>query len=79
MKNDLLLSDKDRLIEWLKKRRYVRTSEILKWGCENFSNRSGRNKQELCQEGFLRRLSEEEKYRLFGRSKESVYEVMDHA
>ena len=78
MIQDLLFNDKDRLKNWLSQRQYVRTSEIIRWGCENYSNRANRNKQEFVQMGLLKRLSHEEKDRLFGLLKEDVYEVMDY-
>ena len=79
MSVDLFLTDKDRMKEWLMKQRFVKTSDVIRWGCENHSNRANRNKQEFAHEGFLRRLSEEEKYRLFGIVKEDYYEVMKPA
>jgi len=76
--NDLFLTNKDRLKEFLKKFRYVKTSDVIRFGVQNHSNRANRDKQDLVQEGFLRRLGLEEKNRLFGLIREDVYEVMEY-
>lgn len=73
--NDLLLDDKERLWHFLKQRKFVRTSEILKWGAENYSNRADRNARIFARELRLRRLTKDEVSRLFGRIGEGVYEV----
>lgn len=72
---DLLLSDKDALWEFLKTRKYVKTSEIIRWGVNNYSNRSDRNARIFARELRLRRLTKDEVSRLFGRIGEGVYEV----
>lgn len=73
-----LFTAKSRLKDFLKKRRYWKTSDIIRWGSENFSNRANRDKQQLVEEGFLRRLSDEEIHRGFGVVKESVYECLKY-
>jgi hypothetical protein len=71
------LTAKQRLIEWLSTKQYVRTSEIMRWGSNGgYSNRADRNCRELRQEGFLRRLDHEETKRIFGETKEQAYEVV---
>lgn len=69
------LTDKDRLWNWLKTKGYVRTSEIIKWGTENFSNRADRNARVLAEEGKLVRMDKQKKLRYFGNIREEVYEV----
>ena len=69
-------SDKQRLMEWLSKKRYVKSSEIIKWGAENYSNRAMRNAQNLRETGQLRRLSKRETERIFGKTRELGYEVI---
>lgn len=76
--HDLFLNDKDRLKEWARRRRYHRTSDILRWGVDNHSNRANRNKQLLVQEGFFRHIVGEEKERLFGLINEDAYECMEY-
>lgn len=75
---DLFFTNKDRLKLFLKSKRYWKTHEIIRWGVDNYSNRANRYKQELVQEGFLRHLPQEEKYRLFGMIKEDVYESLEY-
>lgn len=76
--NDLFRSDMDRLKEHLKTKRFWKTSEIIKWGAMNYSNRANRNKQFLAQRGFLRHMTDEETVRIFGNVKEDGYEVMKY-
>ena len=78
MVKDLLLSDKDRLKEWLRGRPYVKTSDVIRFGSENFSNRANRNKQELVQDGVLRRLPDDECILKFGVLTEDVYQCMEY-
>lgn len=77
MTNDLFLSDKDKLKQYLLRSRYHSTSDIIHFGSTNFSNRANRNKQVLVQEGFLRRLSDDEALRLFGNCNQGYYETVD--
>uniref|UniRef100_A0A6M3L9L4 Uncharacterized protein n=1 Tax=viral metagenome TaxID=1070528 RepID=A0A6M3L9L4_9ZZZZ len=70
------LTDKERLWEWLKTKEFVKTSEILFWGCNNYSNRADRNARLLAQEGKLERLSKDEKILRFGNIGEEVYKVI---
>lgn len=75
-------TDKDRLKSWLlvqkmSQGKYVRTSEIIRWGViGGYSNRADRNARELREEGFLRRLSSEETKRIWGKTEELGYEVV---
>lgn len=73
--NDLLLDDKERLWHFLKQRKFVRTSEIIRWGSNNGSNRADRNARDFAERGLMRRLTEDEVERLYGRIGEGVYEV----
>ena len=75
MMHDLLdkRSAKDKLWDWMKERPYTKTSEVLKWGTKNFSNRAFRNAQTLATEGKIRRLTDDETHKLFGFIKESVW------
>jgi hypothetical protein len=52
---------------------YVRTSDVIRWGTKNFSNRADRDARLLAESGTIRRLTEEEKRRYFGLISEDVY------
>jgi hypothetical protein len=71
-------TDMERLTDWMRTKRYVRTSEVIKWGSENYSNRALRNAQAFAQKNpaRLRRLTDDEKHRHFGYIKEDVWEVL---
>ncbi len=64
---------KDKLFDWIKTRQWTKTSDVLKWGTDNYSNRALRNAQQLCEDGLIRRLSEEEKHRIVGVCKEDIW------
>ena len=64
--NDLLRTDKERLLDWMQQRPYFRTSDVALWGVKNYSNRALRNAQELCEAGHITRMTEEEKTAIYG-------------
>ena len=70
-------SAKERLWDWILEQKYIKTSMIIKWGTDNYSNRADRNARQLAIEhpGVFRRLTDEEKYRHFGLISEDVYIV----
>jgi len=71
------MNAKENLKTWLLTKKYVRTSEIIRWGCNGgFSNRADRNARQLREEGFLRRLSSDEIKALGIETNEGIYEVM---
>jgi len=71
------MTDKDKLKQRLKSQRYWRTSEIIALSSELFSNRCERNARILRGDGFLRRLSKDETFRVWGETRELGYEVME--
>ena len=66
-------TDKERLWDWLKNQPYAKTSDILRWGADNYSNRAERNARELFKEGKLKRMPAEQKILYFGKIKEEVW------
>lgn len=73
---ETLMNAKENLKSFLSSKKYWRTSEIIKFGADNFSNRADRNARVLRSEGFLKRLSLEETKKIFGNTKEQGYEVL---
>ena len=71
------LTAKDRLYEWMKsQKRYIKTSEIIRYGVENYSNRADRNARQLAQEGKIKRIDDQLKRMIFNKIKEDVWEVL---
>jgi hypothetical protein len=67
------LSKKEQLRLWIKSKEFARTSEVIRWGSDNFTNRADRYARDLAEEGFLRRLTlEEERFRGF-KTKEGIW------
>ena len=76
----LTLSKKDRLALYLKGKEFFRTSDVIRWGSDNYCNRSDRYKREYISSGLARELTDEEKvFRGFRNidgkpTRESVYQ-----
>ena len=73
------MTDKDRLKCFLRQHSsgFIKTSEIIKWGSNEYSNRADRNARELRSEGFLRRLSREEAILNGFNTSEGIYKITD--
>lgn len=67
---------KTRLLEWLRDRRCAKTSEIILWGTQNYSNRSDRNARLLATEGYIRRMTEDETNFHYGKIREEAWIVL---
>lgn len=68
---------KQKLYDFIRQKRYVRTSEIIRFALDNFSNRGDRNARQLAREGRIRRMPHNKKIRLFGNIAEDVWEICD--
>ncbi len=69
-------SSKTKLYDFIKSKGRVKTSEIIQWGCRNFSNRADRNARQLAEEGLIKRMDKEKKIRYYGNIGEDVWEVI---
>ena len=70
------LTDKEKLLLEIEFRKRMKTSDVIKWGVANYSNRALRNMQQLAETGKVRRLSDEEKVALYGEIGEGVFEYV---
>jgi len=70
-------SAKDMLYDYIKQKKWVRTSEVIKFASDNFSNRGDRDARLLASEGKIKRMNEQKKLHLFGPIREDVYEIID--
>ena len=71
-------SDKDKLLEYFKIKKTLKTHDVIEWGLKNGSNRAERNARQLAEENKIRRLTDEEKAQLFWylpKMKEDVWVV----
>lgn len=73
--NDLFdrRTKKEQLRDFILGRNWTRTSDVIRWGSENYSNRADRDARDLCSSGLIRRMDEDEKQRVFGNTKEDVW------
>lgn len=67
---------KTQLLDFIRQRKWVRTSEIIRWGSDHFYNRADRSARDLATERKIRRMPESAKNFRFGRTKEDVWEYL---
>lgn len=71
---DLFRTKKEALREWILKREYTRTSEVIAYGQKHFYNRALRTVQQIAEAGELRRLTDREReIGGFGATNEGVW------
>ena len=58
---------------WMLEKKTFKTSDIIQWGLDSFSNRASRTAREYAQLGLIRRLTKFEKECRNIDSKEGVY------
>ncbi len=73
--NDLFVkqSKKEQLLEWLYKKKWAKTSEVIQWGLDNYHTRAERDARDLATEGKISRMNEEDKNFHFNFTKEDVW------
>ena len=64
---------KELIKQFILSRNWTFTHEVCRWGVDHFYNRALRSAQELCAEGFYRRMTEEEKARHLSPTREDVW------
>lgn len=66
-------SKKAQLKEYIRACHVVKTSDVIRWGSENYSNRAERDARDMAENGQIRRMSAEDKKLRFGDIKEEVW------
>ena len=69
------MNKRTELLHWMLAVKVFKTSDVLAWGCTNFSNRADRNARDFAVKGLIRRLSDFEKEVRGYNSKEGYYEI----
>ena len=68
------VTKKQQLLDYIKQRHYVPTSEINRWGLDHFHIRADRDARDLAEEGRIRRLTKEEMLTSrFGHMKQGIW------
>lgn len=75
------MTAKDNLRKWITGKKlfgskYIQTSEICKWGVDNFSNRAVRNSNDLAHEGFIKRVPRHEAILMGFTGNEGIWEIL---
>lgn len=76
--NDLFCmkaSKKDQLLEFIRLKGAVWTHEVIDWGIRNKTNTAERSARLLAEEGFIRRMTKEERNAKYWWKKESKEDV----
>jgi glutamine cyclotransferase len=71
------LSKKDQLYNWIKSKGRCKTSDIMRWGLDNFHIRSDRDCRELASEGRIWRMNKFTKTAAYPKTKEDVWSVYE--
>ena len=64
------------LLEFIKARHHVKTSEVIRWGLDNYHTRADRDARDLAAEGKIRRMNPEVRDRLYGHIREDIWEYI---
>lgn len=73
------MTNRTNLLFWMQRKKVFKTSDIIRYGSENYSNRASRDARDFAEQGLIRRLS---KFELDVRgitSKEGVYVINEKA
>ena len=74
---DLFKSKKEQLLDFIRAKNYVRTSDVIKWGSLNYCNGAERHARTLAKEGKIIRLTQQEKVFRFGKTREDIWEIKE--
>ena len=71
-------SKKQRAIDWALSQKYIKTSDVYRYGTQNFHNRAVRDIQDFAEKNpdKIRRLTDDEVSRSFGNIGEGVWVVL---
>lgn len=70
------MNAKEKLLAEIQRRQIMKTSDVIRYGMENFSNRAERNMRQLHVDGKVIRMPEEEKLIKYGNLKEEIWKVL---
>ena len=76
MQSDLFVSKKEQLYNWMKQKKYIKTSDVALWGTQNHCNRAMRNARILAEEGKIKRMDEWLKISIYGSTKGQAWVVV---
>lgn len=67
---------KELVLDFIRQHKWVRTSEVIRYGLSIFTNRGDRYARDLSKEGRIRRMPEDLKNFRFNRTREEVWEFV---
>ena len=66
-------SKKQQLLEWMKEKHWVKTSDVVAWGLQNRHIRAERDARDFAEQGLLKRMDKDEKILRFGNIKDDIW------
>ena len=77
MMKDFFKTQEEQLWDWMNTMRFIRTSEIIRWGTQNYCNGADRIARRIAKKepNKLRRLKPREKLQAGFKTAEGIYEV----
>ena len=79
--NDLFLkpkSKKEQVYDFIRERKWARTSDVIRFASSIFSNRGDRDARQLCEEKRIFRMRENLKRLRFSDTKEDIYTIYEY-
>jgi len=68
-------TSKEKLLDFIRVRKVVKTSDCIKFASNNYSNRGDRDARQLAEEGKIKRMDEGRKKFLFPECREEIWEL----
>lgn len=75
MSNLKKLTKKAELLDWMFKKRYFSTHEVVAWGLQNKYIRADRTKRDFLEQGLIRKIDDKEKKIRGFKCKDGVYTI----
>lgn len=69
-------SKKEQILDFIRKKKWARTSEVIRFGLSIYTNRGDRYARELAEEGLIKRMDDRLKRLRFGNTREEIWEAI---
>ena len=76
VKTDMFKNKKEQILDFIRQRKRVRTSDVIRFGLSIYTTRGDRYARDLAEEGRIKRLSDWNKRMLFGKTREDIWEFI---
>ena len=70
------MTKKNEVLRFCREMRRLKTSQVIRWGLDNYHTRAERDVRELAEEGLIWRMRSDLKEKLYPKSREDVWSVL---